>query len=131
MLNPGRAILILAMLGSQASTTDYFYSRIADALPISGATGVTFSGGQIGQLRRQVAYLPGMSIAVPEAAVARSRDLGTNLGRNGAGTDRARPSTNPAPRPRSRKSGQWQDEDYDVFDGERCVGRICLIDGWQ
>jgi hypothetical protein len=24
----------------------------------------------------------------------------------------------------SRISGQWQDEDYDVFDGEREVGRI-------
>ena len=29
----------------------------------------------------------------------------------------------------SRKSGQWQDEDYDVFDGERDVGRIFLVHG--
>jgi hypothetical protein len=28
----------------------------------------------------------------------------------------------------SRISGQWQDEDYDVFDGDREVGRIYLID---
>jgi hypothetical protein len=28
----------------------------------------------------------------------------------------------------SRISGQWQDEDYDVFDGERDVGRIYLVD---
>jgi hypothetical protein len=28
----------------------------------------------------------------------------------------------------SRISGQWQDEDYDVFDGDRDVGRIYLID---
>jgi hypothetical protein len=26
----------------------------------------------------------------------------------------------------SRKGGSWQHEDYDVFDGERCVGRIFL-----
>jgi hypothetical protein len=26
----------------------------------------------------------------------------------------------------SRISGEWQHEDYDVFDGERCVGRIFL-----
>jgi hypothetical protein len=26
----------------------------------------------------------------------------------------------------SRKGGAWQHEDYDVFDGERCVGRIFL-----
>jgi hypothetical protein len=26
----------------------------------------------------------------------------------------------------ARKGGQWQDQDYDVFDGERCVGRIFL-----
>jgi hypothetical protein len=29
----------------------------------------------------------------------------------------------------SRISGQWQDEDYDVFHGEREVGRIYLVDG--
>jgi hypothetical protein len=28
----------------------------------------------------------------------------------------------------SRISGQWQDDDYDVFDGERDVGRIHLVD---
>jgi hypothetical protein len=28
----------------------------------------------------------------------------------------------------SRKSGTWQHEDYDVFDGDRDVGRIYLID---
>jgi hypothetical protein len=28
----------------------------------------------------------------------------------------------------SRKSGYWQQEDYDVFDGERELGRIYLID---
>jgi hypothetical protein len=26
----------------------------------------------------------------------------------------------------SRQGGEWKDEDYDVFDGERCVGRIFL-----
>ena len=26
----------------------------------------------------------------------------------------------------SRKGGSWQHEAYDVFDGERCVGRIFL-----
>jgi hypothetical protein len=26
----------------------------------------------------------------------------------------------------SRKSGEWKDEDYDVFDGDRDVGRIFL-----
>jgi hypothetical protein len=26
----------------------------------------------------------------------------------------------------SRKGGEWDDTDYDVFDGERCVGRIFL-----
>jgi hypothetical protein len=35
----------------------------------------------------------------------------------------------------SRISGQWQDEDYDVFDGDRDVGRIYRLDdrpdsGW-
>jgi hypothetical protein len=25
---------------------------------------------------------------------------------------------------KSRPSGQWSEDDYDVFDGERCVGRI-------
>ena len=30
----------------------------------------------------------------------------------------------------SRISGQWQDEDYDVFDGDRDVGRIYLVDGY-
>ncbi|HEY6332985.1 MAG TPA: hypothetical protein VI756_26915, partial [Blastocatellia bacterium] len=24
----------------------------------------------------------------------------------------------------SRKGGEWKHEDYDVFDGERCIGRI-------
>jgi hypothetical protein len=28
----------------------------------------------------------------------------------------------------SRISGHWQDEDYDVFDGDREVGRIYLVD---
>ena len=28
----------------------------------------------------------------------------------------------------SRVSGQWQDEDYDVFDGDHDVGRIYLVD---
>jgi hypothetical protein len=28
----------------------------------------------------------------------------------------------------SRTSGYWQDDDYDVFDGGRCVGRIYLVD---
>ena len=28
----------------------------------------------------------------------------------------------------SRKGGHWQDEDYDVFDGERDVGRVYLVD---
>ena len=28
----------------------------------------------------------------------------------------------------SRKGGSWQDDDYDVFDGDRDVGRIYLID---
>jgi hypothetical protein len=30
----------------------------------------------------------------------------------------------------SRKSGYWQHEDYDVFDGEREIGRIYLIDSY-
>jgi hypothetical protein len=29
----------------------------------------------------------------------------------------------------SRKSGEWQHEDYDVFDGDRDIGRIYLVDG--
>ena len=29
----------------------------------------------------------------------------------------------------SRKSGEWQNEDYDVFDGDRDIGRIYLVDG--
>jgi hypothetical protein len=29
----------------------------------------------------------------------------------------------------SRKDGSWQHEDYDVFDGERELGRIYLVDG--
>jgi hypothetical protein len=28
-----------------------------------------------------------------------------------------------------RKSGEWQHEDYDVFDGDRDIGRIYLVDG--
>jgi hypothetical protein len=28
----------------------------------------------------------------------------------------------------SRKGGEWQDEDYEVFDGNRNVGRIYLVD---
>jgi hypothetical protein len=28
----------------------------------------------------------------------------------------------------SRKSGSWQHEDYDVFDDDRDVGRIYLVD---
>jgi hypothetical protein len=31
----------------------------------------------------------------------------------------------------SRISGQWQDEDYDVFDDDRDVGRIYLVDGYD
>jgi hypothetical protein len=27
-----------------------------------------------------------------------------------------------------RKSGSWQHEDYDVFDGDREIGRIYLVD---
>jgi hypothetical protein len=27
-------------------------------------------------------------------------------------------------------SGNWQDEDYDVFDGDREVGRIYLVDAY-
>ena len=27
----------------------------------------------------------------------------------------------------SRKSGTWQDEDYDLFDGEQCVGRVYQV----
>jgi hypothetical protein len=30
----------------------------------------------------------------------------------------------------SRKRGHWQHKDYDVFDGERDVGRICLVDSY-
>ena len=30
----------------------------------------------------------------------------------------------------SRISGRWQDEDYDVFDGDREVGRIYLVDAY-
>jgi hypothetical protein len=30
----------------------------------------------------------------------------------------------------SRISGSWQHEDYDVFDGERDVGRVYLVDGY-
>jgi hypothetical protein len=30
----------------------------------------------------------------------------------------------------SRISGQRQDEDYDVFDGERDVGRVYLVDSY-
>jgi hypothetical protein len=30
----------------------------------------------------------------------------------------------------SRISGSWQDEDYDVFDGERDVGHIYLVDSF-
>jgi hypothetical protein len=29
----------------------------------------------------------------------------------------------------SGKGGSWQDEDYDVFDGECEVGRVHLVDG--
>lgn len=29
---------------------------------------------------------------------------------------------------RASPANQWQDEDYDVFDGERNVGRIYLVD---
>ncbi len=25
---------------------------------------------------------------------------------------------------KSRPSGEWSDDDYDVFDGDRCIGRI-------
>jgi hypothetical protein len=31
----------------------------------------------------------------------------------------------------SRISGDWQHEDYDVFDGDRDVGRIYLVDGFE
>jgi hypothetical protein len=30
----------------------------------------------------------------------------------------------------SRISGTWQEEDFDVFDGERDVGRVYLVDGY-
>jgi hypothetical protein len=30
----------------------------------------------------------------------------------------------------SRISGSWQDEDFDVFDGDRDVGRIYLVDSY-
>jgi hypothetical protein len=31
----------------------------------------------------------------------------------------------------SRKGGEWDEHDYDVFAGERCVGRICRFsDHW-
>jgi hypothetical protein len=30
----------------------------------------------------------------------------------------------------SRISGSWQEEDFDVFDGDREVGRIYLVDGY-
>ena len=30
----------------------------------------------------------------------------------------------------SRKSGHWDDDDFDVFDGDRDVGRIYLVDGF-
>jgi hypothetical protein len=32
----------------------------------------------------------------------------------------------------SRKGGHWRAEDYDVFEGERCVGRVFLdaTDTW-
>jgi hypothetical protein len=30
----------------------------------------------------------------------------------------------------SRISGNWDDDDYDVFDGDRDVGRIYLVDGY-
>jgi hypothetical protein len=30
----------------------------------------------------------------------------------------------------SRKRGQWQHDDYDVFDGDRDVGRIYLVDSF-
>jgi hypothetical protein len=30
----------------------------------------------------------------------------------------------------SRKGGHWQHEDFDVFDGEREIGRVYLVDGY-
>jgi hypothetical protein len=30
----------------------------------------------------------------------------------------------------SRKGGTWKDEDYDVFDGERCGGRIYQVNDY-
>jgi hypothetical protein len=30
----------------------------------------------------------------------------------------------------SRISGSWQQEDYDVFDGDRDVGRVYLVDAY-
>ena len=30
----------------------------------------------------------------------------------------------------SRISGQWQDDDFDVFDGDHDVGRIYLVDAY-
>jgi hypothetical protein len=30
----------------------------------------------------------------------------------------------------SRKGGSWSEHDFDVFDGERDVGRIYLVDGY-
>jgi hypothetical protein len=32
----------------------------------------------------------------------------------------------PSPRQFSRKGGNWDESDYDIFDGERCTGRIFL-----
>jgi hypothetical protein len=31
----------------------------------------------------------------------------------------------------SRPSGSWSDNDFDVFDGDRCVGRVYLADKFQ
>jgi hypothetical protein len=28
---------------------------------------------------------------------------------------------------KSRPNGTWSDDDYDVFDGDRCIGRILLV----
>jgi hypothetical protein len=32
---------------------------------------------------------------------------------------------------KSRPSGQWSDDDYDVFDGDQHIGRIMLSPSWH
>ena len=41
----------------------------------------------------------------------------------------ARPDSPASPRASiSRKGGHWQHDDFDVFDGDRVIGRIYLVD---